>query len=294
MSDTDSQADLQEVAMISDVLVSEEFILGPDDAPPPDDDDDDDGDEAIEEEAGGQDMDMQPSAPALDPPAEDHSVMQLRAHTGPVFAVGVNAARPTTFATGGGDDAAYLWRTSDAAPLRRLEGHTDTIGTLAFSSDGTLLATGGLDGTVRVWNAETGDAVVTLEGPTQGVNWLCWHARGAVLLAGSEDATAWMWKLPEGSVMQIFSAHSASISYGGFVNSGKNVLTASEDGTVRVWNPRAGTVEHCFHAGTQADPLIVTCLAAHAAQPTCIFGAEDGSLKLAQAPTHSIACSVVA
>ena len=125
----------------------------------------------------------------------------------------MNAAHPEMLATGGGDDVAHLWRLGTEAPAFRLEGHTDTVGALAFSMDGSLLATGGLDGTVRVWQANAGTLIgAPLEGPTQGINWVAWHPRGAVLLAGSEDATAWMWKLPEGSVMQIFSAHSSSVA----------------------------------------------------------------------------------
>ena len=144
-----------------------------------------------------------------------HCVLQRwrLAHAEPVFSVAVNAAHPEMLATGGGDDVAHLWRLGTEAPAFRLEGHTDTVGALAFSMDGSLLATGGLDGTVRVWQANAGTLIgAPLEGPTQGINWVAWHPRGAVLLAGSEDATAWMWKLPEGSVMQIFSAHSSSVA----------------------------------------------------------------------------------
>jgi len=282
-------SELDEATMVDDVLVAEEFELGPDDVPPTDDEEsvlgdaDDDGDEDLDEP-----MDEGPSETAATEPVEDQSTVQLREHTAAVYAVAVNSASPTQFATGGGDDVALLWQADSAAPRCRLAGHSDTVSSLAFSSDGTLLATAGLDGTVRVWSTATGELVVVLEGPTQGINWVCWHARGMVLLAGSEDATAWMWKLPEGSVMQIFSAHSASVSYGGFVNQGRSVLTGSEDGTVRVWNPRAGTVEHTIHAGSPHEPLAVTCLQAHPAQPTFLFGAEDGRVKLGHAESGKV------
>ena len=283
--------ELQEVDQYDDLIVKREFVL---DGPPPSDisDDDDDGRSLLDDDASSVAssamMDASEPLPEPEPPAEDHSVQQLAAHTDAVFAVAVNATTPEIFATGGGDDIGYMWRTGEAVPICKLEGHTDTISSLGFSADGTLLASAGLEGTVRVWHAATGALVVALEGPTQGINWLCWHTRGQVLLAGSEDATAWMWKLPEGSVMQIFSAHSASVSYGAFCNQGRSVLTASEDGTVRVWNPRTGTVEHCLHAGSAHEPRPVTCLAAHGAQPVFLFGMDDGALKLAHAESGRV------
>ena len=282
-------ADLDEVETIDDLIVTRSYDLDNSGAPPSDLDDDgdtylDDGASSMASEAMLDAADV----PEPEPPAEDHSVQQLIAHTEPVFAVAVNPTQPEILATGGGDDVGYMWRVGQSHPALRLDGHADTVSSLAFSADGSLLASAGLDGSVRVWNVATGALVVALEGPTQGINWVCWHTRGTVLLAGSEDATAWMWELPEGSVMQIFSAHSASVSYGGFVNNGRSVLTASEDGSVRVWNPRTGTVEHCLHAGTTHEPLPVTCLSSHPSQPVFLFGNDEGGLKLAHAESGKL------
>jgi WD40 repeat protein len=92
-----------------------------------------------------------------------------------VFAVAWNAASPTIVASGSADDTVYLFQVcmpeSYALDLftslllrslrpvpgayapqaggtteQRLEGHTDTVACLAFSSDGSMLASGGLDG----------------------------------------------------------------------------------------------------------------------------------------------------
>ena len=278
-----------EASMVDDLHVTQSIELGPEDVPDHLSDESSlpDDSSSVASEA------MDDALPEPEPPAEDHSVQQLTTHTEPVFAVAVNATHPEIFATGGGDDVAYLWRVGQPTPVIKLEGHTDTVSSLAFSSDGTLLATAGLDGQVRVWEAATGRLVVALEGATQGINWICWHARGAVLLAGSEDATAWMWKLPEGTVMQIFSAHSASVAYGGFVNSGRSVLTGSEDGTVRVWNPRTGTVDHCLHTtSTHHEPRPVTALAGHPSQPVFLYGTDEGGLKLAHSETGKLVAAL--
>ena len=282
----------EEADMIDDLVVDEtrDFILGDEDVPP-----DDDESELGSEIGDASEMEDDPleadTKLVLEPPAEDHSIHKLQAHSEPVYSIAINCAHPEHVATGGGDDVGYLWRLGTPAPPVKLEGHTDTISCMQFNADGTLLATGGLEGAVRVWEAETAELVIALEGPSQGINWLSWHVRGNVLLVGSEDATAWMWKLPEGSVMQIFSAHSASVSYGAFANNGKCIVTASEDGTVRVWNPRAGTVDHtmqCGANGAREEGLLITCLAAHPTHPVVMFGMDDGKLKLGQLETGKV------
>lgn len=295
---SEEYGEYEEADMIDDLVVDEsrDFILGEDDVPP-DDDESELGSEMGDASEMGDDPSESDTRLALPPPAEDHSIHQLQAHSEPVFSIAINGAHPEQVATGGGDDTGYLWRLDGQGLTEpvKLEGHTDTISCMQFNADGTLLATGGLEGAVRVWRAETAELVVALEGPSQGINWLCWHARGNVLLVGSEDATAWMWKLPEGSVMQIFSAHSASVSYGSFANNGKCIVTASEDGTVRVWNPRAGTVDHTMQAGRDfmkdgehEEGHLITCLAAHPSHPVVMFGMDDGKLKLGHLETGKV------
>ena len=36
--------------------------------------------------------------------------------------------------------------------VKELRGHSDSVYSLAFSADGTLLASGGLDSSVRIWD----------------------------------------------------------------------------------------------------------------------------------------------
>ena len=83
-----------------------------------------------------------------------------------------------------------------------LVGHSDTVASLAWSSDGALLATAGLDASVLVWDV-MGNKKATLEGPVEGVEFVRWHPRGPVVLAGSEDFSAWMWNATSGACMQV-------------------------------------------------------------------------------------------
>ena len=57
------------------------------------------------------------------------------------------------------------WTAGDPQPpSRTLTGHTATVYSVAFSSDGKLVASASLDGTIRLWGAATGETVRTLQG----------------------------------------------------------------------------------------------------------------------------------
>ncbi|CAG9981251.1 unnamed protein product, partial [Clonostachys byssicola] len=58
---------------------------------------------------------------------------------------------------------------------QHLEGHTDTVNSVAFSADGQLIVSGSFDNTVRVWSAESGECQQMHYGygdPAQVVNFL--------------------------------------------------------------------------------------------------------------------------
>jgi len=270
-----------------------------------DEDDDDDDDDDEEEEAGeggangGDGGEEGPSSSAV--PTRDDSVVQFRQHArggsdASVYAVAWHPNRAGVVATGGGDDMAYLWDASFPGAQRNLGAHSDSVSSVAFSQDGTLLATAGLDGKVALWDATAGGTgalppVRVLEGPGGGVEWVAWHPRGQVVLAGAEDFTCWMWNAADGSCMQVFSGHSGAVTCGGFPPDGRTVVTAGADACLRVWHPRSGECTavvsgHGFHSGP------VVSLAFHPSSPIAITGGEDSGAHLTSLSTGRVVSSL--
>lgn len=173
--------------------------------------------------------------------------------------------------------------------------HTDSVVSLAFSPDGSLLASGGLDGVVLLWDARAGEAPASLppldEGPSDGVEWVCWHPRGRALLAGSEDFLAYLWDTVTGKLMCApLAGHGGAVRCGAFTPDGRGVVTGGGEGdaALRRWDPRTGacvaTVSgHGYHeAGlTCLAPAPLSAETAGGVSRTVLTGSEDGTARLA-------------
>lgn len=239
---------------------------------------DSDDDVDIEEEEGaGADMQM-----------EDDSIHAFTGHApDPVYAVAWSPVAADLVATGGGDDRGFIWRVGEDAfvenegAFHALTGHTDTVCSLEFNADGSLLATGGMDGRVKIWNSATGACVQTLEGPGEALEWVRWHPRGNVLLAGSADFTAWMWMANTGAFMNVFTGHAGSVTCGGFTPDGKLVVTGGGEGdaSLRIWDPKNGECKHTvqghpFHAAG------INAVAFHRDSAVVVTVSEDSTGKI--------------
>ena len=76
----------------------------------------------------------------------------------------------------------------------RLTGHTESVGSVAFSPDGKHIVSGSDDHTLRIWDAQSGTAVgEPLEGHTGSVSSVAFSS-DRKHVSGSEDHTVQIWK----------------------------------------------------------------------------------------------------
>lgn len=216
---------------------------------------------------------------------EDTSVQHFPEHQKSVFAISTHPSMPIA-ASGGEDDFGYLWDYSTGEELVKLTGHTDSVTSTAFSSDGEMVATGGMDGRVRIWRRvgkdrwNTWEFLTELTGPDE-VMWLRWHPKGSVLLAGSNDSMVWLWQLPSGKTMQVFAGHQGPVQSGEFTPDGKRIITADATGVLIFWDPRdSAPVFKLSPSDARFDVESITSLAVNPASTLAVVGGASGGIRV--------------
>lgn len=186
---------------------------------------------------------------------DDVSTETFTEHTDGVYSITFSkkmlADGTILFASGGGDDKAVLYHivSNSEAKVFHLIGHKDTIGSLAFSSDGTLLVTGGLDGICIVWDTTDGHQISQLVGPTDSVEWVSWHPSLPAVLAGDRTGMIWMYSAKIGKCVKVYSSHNGPVTCGGFRSDGSEIWSAGEDKTLRFWAPKSGQATAIMQGG---------------------------------------------
>ncbi|KAG1747239.1 ribosome biogenesis protein Sqt1 [Suillus paluster] len=243
----------------------------------------DDGDHLMDEDEEAEDG--VGNLPSGDSDVKDNSLQHFTTHNGSVFTISCHPTEPLAV-SGGEDDLGYIWDITDGEVIVKLTGHTDSVSSASFSSDGQMIATGGMDGKVRIWrrvgtvNFRNWEFLTELQGPDE-VIWLRWHPRGTILLAGSNDSTVWLWQLPSGNTMQVFAGHSGPVQCGEFTPDGKRVVTASEDGTLIYWDPRSPTpIFKLSPQDARFDLENITSLAINASSTLAVVGGTSGSVRI--------------
>ncbi|KAH0555986.1 hypothetical protein GP486_006074 [Trichoglossum hirsutum] len=168
--------------------------------------------------------------------------------------------------------------------MHKLEGHSDSVRTVAYSPDGRLVASGSCDGTIRLWDDITGLAVRSLEGHSGWVESVAFSPDGRLVASGSADRTIRLWDTTTGATVRRLEGHSDWVWAVAFSPDGRLVASGSSDGTIRLWDTTTGytlrTLE-CYSDRIQAmafspDGRLVAS------------GLVDGTIRLLDAATGDV------
>jgi WD40 repeat protein len=102
--------------------------------------------------------------------------------------------------SGSQDRTVKLWDVATGVAIRTFVGHSNTITSIEFSSDGKSILSGSYDTTFRLWDAAAGTLLRTFDRPGGGVvlsaalsTSVAFSPDGMRVLSGSEDMTRKLW-----------------------------------------------------------------------------------------------------
>ncbi|MCJ1340029.1 hypothetical protein MMC09_005323 [Bachmanniomyces sp. S44760] len=204
---------------------------------------------------------------------QNDSIAHFDHHTDSIFCIAQHPLDPSVIATGGGDDTAYIFATTQNSPvlpasyesnpqpasrnslppIAKVAGHTDSINAIAFTKPtGQYLCTAGLDGRLRIYTVPSPPSSTTYTFLAESqevpeINFLipCPHPSYPNTLAlGASDGSVWVYTIDPRTdpstplqVLQAYYLHTGPTTAGAWTPDGNLLATVSEDGSLHVWDP---------------------------------------------------------
>ncbi len=159
---------------------------------------------------------------------------------------------------------------------RTLTGHTDSVCSVAISSQGRFYLSGIADGTVGLCNLKTGECLHTFIGHTEAVLSVAISPDGRFALSGSDDHTVRFWDLKTGECLHTLKGHTSWVSSVAISPDGRFALSGSEDKTIRLWELNTGKCRRILKGHTEA----VLSVAISPEGRFALSGSRDKTLRL--------------
>ncbi|MBD1809470.1 DnaJ domain-containing protein [Microcoleus sp. FACHB-SPT15] len=180
-------------------------------------------------------------------------------------------------ASASGDKSIRLWGGYTGEIKRTLNGHLDTVLSIAITSDGQI-ASGSADKTIRLWSLSGCQQPRVLTGHSGWVTSVVITPDGNTLASGSTDGTINLWNLQTGELLYTLTGHSSGV-YSITISPNGRTLASGSTKELKLWNLHSvddGTVQgSLLHTLAGCSPVAFT-----PDGKTLVSGGEGGRIKI--------------
>ncbi|WP_392533160.1 protein kinase [Nostoc sp. C117] len=121
-----------------------------------------------------------------------------------------------------------------------LQGHENSVLSVAISPDGKTIASSGDDRKIKLWNLATGKLISSLNTYAQQVNTVVISPDGKILVSGGDDNNIKIWNLATGKQIRTLVGHSDSIHALAISLDSQTLVSGSDDNTIKIWDLATG------------------------------------------------------
>jgi WD40 repeat protein/serine/threonine protein kinase len=134
-------------------------------------------------------------------------------------------------------EAAYMPGT-----IRRFEGHTQPINTVAISPDGRTAISASGDNTLILWDIQTGEIVRRFEGHTGPAAGVEFTPDGRSIISCSDDTTLIQWDVQTSEIVRRFEGHTGQVWSLVLSPDGLTMLSIAGNFELILWDVRTGQI----------------------------------------------------
>ncbi|BAY74002.1 protein kinase [Nostoc linckia NIES-25] len=136
---------------------------------------------------------------------------------------------------------------SKVSLVNTLQGHENSVLSIAISPDGKTIASSGEDGydglrlrKIKLWNLATGKQISSLNTYSGQVNVVIISPDGKTLVSGNDDSTIKIWNLVTGRQIRTLTGHSDSVHTLAISPDSQTLISGSDDNTIKIWDLATG------------------------------------------------------
>ncbi len=139
-----------------------------------------------------------------------------------------------------GSGTVEIWNATTRTLQHTLEGHVDSVHSVRFSPDGSVLVSGSKDRSIRMWDTAQGGEIGLFAGHDGAVLDLAFSPDGQRLASGASDKKARLWDVQTQEPVRQMAGHADWIVGVDIDPTGRALVTVGRDGKLRIWDAVSG------------------------------------------------------